>query len=99
MILDTRESTLIVTMISELSATTAAEFKARLRAAFVPGLLNIDVSLAGLSFIDSSGLGALISANRLAVERGGRFRVLSPTPPVLQVLELTRMHRILEIAP
>ena len=57
------------------------------------------MNLAGVRFLDSSGLGALISASRLVAERGGRFRLIAPTPPVLQILELTRMHRIFEIVP
>ena len=92
-------TTLVLSELPELSAATATEFKSQTREAFTPLLRDLDVNLAGVRFLDSSGLGALISACRLATERGGRFRLIAPTPPVLQILELTRMHRIFEIVP
>ena len=39
----------------------------------------------------------LISLHKTACSRQGSLRILNPTPGVLQILELTRMHRIFEI--
>ena len=49
------------------------------------------------TFVDSSGLGALISLHKHLSERDGKVRLLNPRQSVLQLLELTRMHRIFEI--
>ena len=43
------------------------------------------------------GLGALISLHKTTCTRNGLVRLLNPTPPVQQLLDLTRMHRIFEI--
>ena len=48
-------------------------------------------------FLDSSGLGALISIHKTLCSRQGVVRIVNPTPQVQQILELTRMHRIFEI--
>lgn len=95
--IETPNTTLIISGLSELTAITASELKTTVRQRFAAGLQDIDFDCTGLGFIDSSGLGTLISLQKLAVERGGKFRLLAPGPQVLQVLELTRMHRVFEI--
>ena len=90
-------TTLHVSNIHELTAGTAPDTKNQLRLQFADGLSNIDFDCSSLDFVDSSGLGALISMQKLASERGGKLRVLSPKPSVVQLLELTRLHRVFEI--
>jgi anti-sigma B factor antagonist len=92
-----KDTTLHVTEIRELTAGVAPDVKNQLRQHFKDGLINIDFDCSTLDFVDSSGLGALISMQKLANERGGKLRLLSPKPSVIQVLELTRLHRVFEI--
>ena len=92
-----KDTTLHVTDIRELTAGVAPDVKNQLRLHFVDGLINIHFDCSRLDFVDSSGLGALISMQKLANERGGKLRLLSPKPSVIQVLELTRLHRVFEI--
>jgi anti-sigma B factor antagonist len=92
-----KDTTLYVSNIHELTAGTAPETKNQLRLQFADGLIHIDFDCSSLDFVDSSGLGALISMQKLANERGGKLRLLSPKPSVVQVLELTRLHRVFEI--
>ena len=90
-------STLQVSSLKELNATNAAGFRDDIRAALAPPVTTLDVDLSATTFLDSSGLGALIALHKTMVQRGGSVRLLNPTPTVLQILELTRLHRILEI--
>lgn len=92
-----KDTTLHVTGIRELTAGVAPDMKNQLRQQFADGLIHIDFDCSSLDFVDSSGLGALISMQKLANERGGKLRLLSPKPSVIQVLELTRLHRVFEI--
>jgi len=92
-----KDITLHVTQIRELTAGVAPDVKNQLRLHFAEGIMNIDFDCSILDFVDSSGLGALISMQKLANERGGKLRLLSPKPSVIQVLELTRLHRVFEI--
>jgi anti-sigma B factor antagonist len=91
------DSTLVISEIRELTAGTSSNVKTQVRTRFLPELKNIDFDCTNLDFLDSSGLGALISIQKLATGRGGRFRLLRPKATIVQVLELTRLHRIFEI--
>ncbi|MFC3300245.1 STAS domain-containing protein [Arthrobacter agilis] len=56
---------------------------------------RIVVNLTDTTFMDSSGLGALIGCLKLARQSGGDLRIAAVQPQVNMVLELTSMHRVL----
>jgi anti-sigma B factor antagonist len=89
--------TLRISELNELGAANWNEFRDRARAAMTPKQKNIDVDLSKTLFLDSCGLGALISLHKTACSRNGAVRLLHPTPSVQQILELTRMQRLFEI--
>jgi anti-sigma B factor antagonist len=94
-----QENKLFLSGIAELSTTTAAAFREETRAALTPQTTAVDADLSETRFLDSSGLGALIALHKILVTRGGALRILRPSPLAQQILELTRLHRILEIIP
>lgn len=47
------------------------------------------VDCAGITFLDSMGLRALVAGQREAEVAGVSFALTAPSPPVLRVLELT----------
>ena len=55
------------------------------------------LDLAGVKFVDSSGLGALISCLRQANLRKGDFRLCEMSRTVRALFELMRMHRVFNI--
>ena len=57
----------------------------------------IEVDLSGTTFLDCGGLGALIALRNATRDRKGRMRLLNPTPPVEQVLNLLEAQRVFEI--
>ena len=83
--------------VKELSAANANSFRDQVRGALTQRLKHIDIDLSETMFLDSCGLGALISLHKTACTRSGAVRLLNPTPPVQQILELTRLHRVFEI--
>lgn len=54
-------------------------------------------NLNKLNFIDSSGLGVLLSILRFLNTHGGELKLSSITKPVLTSLELVSLHKIFEI--
>ncbi len=92
-----RGETVSITGLKELAAANWQSFRDQVRAALTDEQKNIEIDLSQMMFIDSCGLGALISLHKTACAREGQVRLLHPTPPVRQILELTRMHRIFEI--
>jgi anti-sigma B factor antagonist len=89
--------TLAIGGVEELSAVNATRFRDEVRGAMSDGLRNIEIDLSRAAFLDSCGLGALISLHKTACGRKGGVRLVNPARPVQQILELTRMHRIFEI--
>ncbi len=92
-----RGDTLAITGLKELAAANYQSFRDQVRGALTGDQQNIEIDLSETMFIDSCGLGALISLHKTVCARQGQVRLLHPTPPVRQILELTRMHRIFEV--
>jgi len=61
------------------------------------GQQQIVLNLAGISYIDSSGLGELVACYLTAVRRGGIIKLANAGPRVLDVLVLTRLLTIFEV--
>ena len=61
------------------------------------GRLLLD--LTGVRFIDSSGVGLLVTAQRRAAETGSQLVLAGPQPAVTRVFELTRTNRVFRIFP
>ena len=89
--------TAVVTGLEELVASNAAQVRDEIRAALPASCLCLDIDMSTLTFLDSSGLGALISLHKTLRARNGTLRLLKPAPNVRQVLELTRLQRVFEI--
>lgn len=92
-----QDTTLVLSEIAELSATTSTGIRDDARAALREEVSVIDADLSQTRFVDSSGLGALIALHKTMSARGGMVRILNPSPGVQQILELTRLHRVFEI--
>ena len=60
-------------------------------AAIAAGRPQIIIDLAGLEFIDSSGVAALVRGRRQARHAGGELLLAAPQQQVLRVLTLTRL--------
>lgn len=95
---ESRNHVLRVSGLQELNASNAAAFRDQARAALQPAHHQLDIDFSEVRFLDSSGLGAMIALHKTMVARNGHVRVVSPLAQVQQVLELTRMHRIFELA-
>ena len=89
----------VVTLPGEqLDASNAKEFKRDVAPLLEPrGKVVFD--LAGLSFVDSSGLGAFLSSLRQLNATGGDLKLCGMTKPVRALFELVRMHKIFDIYP
>jgi len=80
-----------------IDTTTIRQFRRDLEDGLAGQRLML-VDLANVRFIDSSGLGALLSAQRQLATRGGDLRLCALTPQVRTLFELVRLYRIFDIA-
>ena len=89
--------TLRIYGVKQLDAATATHFQDKVAEAMTGALRHIEVDLSRTIFLDSCGLGRLVALRKLVCGRGGTVRLLNPAPPVQQMLELTRLYRVLEV--
>jgi len=54
---------------------------------------QVHINLAGVRFIDSSGVGLMVRARKEAVQRGIQLKFADPSPAVLNVLRTLRMEQ------
>src|ERR1041385_2073176 len=89
--------TLHIPGVRELSAANANAVRDLVRAALAESQRHIEIDFSQTGQVDSCGLGALVALHKIVCGRHGSLRLLNPTPSVVQILELTRMHRLFEI--
>lgn len=80
-----------------MDAHNSAALKEQMLQLFDEGKCNLIVDLSSVRFIDSSGLGALVSGFKNASAREGNLKLCSLQPQVRSMFELTRLHRVFEI--
>lgn len=89
-----------VSEIKQLRASNSEEFRTAVLSSLTDLLSQIDIDLSNTAIVDSSGLGALITlenAVRCRSHREITVRLLNPTPSVEQILEVTRVYRLLKV--
>jgi len=80
-----------------LDAHNSEELKAEVNKVFAAGTKNIVVDLKDVRFIDSSGLGVLVSGFKNASTRQGTLKLSGLQTQVKSMFELTRLHRVFDI--
>jgi anti-sigma B factor antagonist len=59
---------------------------------------NVTVDVADVSFIDSSGLSALVWGHEQAKTVGGSFQIRRPSALLRRLLQITRLETVLAVA-
>ena len=72
----------------------AAMIKEALRECAEQGDRRVVLNLERLNFMDSSGLGSLVSGSKLLESQGGQMRIVNARGPVRNVFQITRLDRI-----
>jgi anti-sigma B factor antagonist len=82
-----------------LSIENADALRREICKTLTPEIRSIELDFADTVFVDSYGLGALVSVYRTAARRQSQVsvRIKNPAPHILQLIELTRLHRLFEI--
>ena len=60
-------------------------------------IVNFIFDFSSCSFIDSTGLGAIVSIYKKCVEKNGSLKLKSLGPEVKKLFQLTRLDRVFEI--
>jgi len=80
-----------------LDANNSEELKMELRRLFESGTKDVVIDLKEVLFIDSSGLGVLVSGYKNASVMHGTLKLSNLQFQVKSMFELTRLHRVFDI--
>jgi anti-sigma B factor antagonist len=97
--LDHDARTATVSLRGEVDVLTVDQVRVALGEALAAHPLDIVVDLTDLTFIDSTGLGALIFGFQRARDAGVRFRLAHPSRSVHQILVLSGLLEVVELMP
>jgi len=87
---------LVITIDGRIDGENPSVFKMRVHK-WLKYNSNLIIDCSQLSYIDSSGLGALLSCLRQAVKNGGDLRLAAIPTSVSMVFELTRTDKVFSI--
>ncbi|NEM91955.1 STAS domain-containing protein [Galbitalea soli] len=79
----------------KLNMVSAAQLREEVAATVAAGSSRLVVDFARVDFLDSSGLGALISGLKAARQAGGDLRLANTSDQVKLVLQLTNLEKVL----
>lgn len=86
----------VVVVRGEIDVATSPQLRTALNALVERGARDVTLEFAGVSFVDSSGLGVLVGAyKRLRDEGDGSIRIVGAQPSVRKVFEITGLEAAL----
>jgi anti-sigma B factor antagonist len=89
--------TLINTLNFRLDTTIAPDLKSELVRLNASGEKNIILNISNCDYCDSSGLSAILVANRLCEDKQGMFILTGLQTDVEQIIRLSMLHTVLTI--
>jgi len=89
----------VVTPRGVIDLATIDAFRASLDEVFAHGAVDLVLDLNEITFIDSTGLGALISARRRATAFKGSLLLACDNDVVLRLFRITGLERVFDVVP
>ena len=90
-----RNGATVLDVAGRLTAGAGAnQLRETIRALADDGEQKVLLNLAGVAFLDSTGLGSLAAASEMLRLRGGQLRIVNATGPVRHVFQITRLNKV-----
>jgi anti-sigma B factor antagonist len=90
-----------VTVIDAVGRITLGEgsstFREAVRALAAEGAKKLLLNLSEVSYIDSSGIGELVSAFTTITNHGGQLKLVGLTKRVKDLLQITKLYTVFEV--
>ncbi|PKQ17152.1 MAG: anti-sigma B factor antagonist [Actinobacteria bacterium HGW-Actinobacteria-7] len=94
---DSQGDVCTVVIKGELDVYSAPRLKEELVARLDSGCNQLVLNMEGVGFVDSSGLGVLVSALRRARERDGGVRIICTKENILKIFRITGLDKVFPI--
>lgn len=86
------------TLVEKLDASNASDLKGELLVLNKNGVNSIVIDLEGTKYCDSSGLSAILTANRLCKDSSGKFILCGLNDTIMNLIRIAQLDRVLTIA-
>ncbi|MFD1737684.1 STAS domain-containing protein [Bacillus salitolerans] len=98
--IDIKKSESINTVVvkGEIDAYTAPQLKGQLDDILLEEEIQLIIDLHGVSYIDSTGLGVLVSALKITRQTGGSLKLTGVNDRINRLLKITGLHEIMDIS-
>lgn len=98
-VIEGEKYTLLKSKVEKLDTNYAPELKSELVLINKNGIRNIIIDLSDTRYCDSSGLSAILVANRLCKGAEGTFVLTGLQDPVMKLVTISQLHTVLNITP
>jgi len=95
----TQSNVNILELKGKLDLANAATLKDQVKQLLDDGSTNVHLTMKAVDFINSSGLGALVSLMKEVRVRKGRLTLSDMVPYVNEIFEITQLSHVFEIYP
>ena len=90
-------TTLVVKLEGEIDLLCAADIRSDIdREIHLKNVRNLILDFAGVTFMDSSGIGVIIGRYKQIKARGGKTMIIRARPQVDKILELSGLKKIMD---
>ncbi len=90
---------IITTKVEKLNTSNSSSLKAELVLLGKENINKIVIDMSFTKYCDSSGLSAILIANRMCKDNGGQFYLCGLMPNVQKLIEIAQLDRVLKISP
>ncbi|MCH9816850.1 MAG: STAS domain-containing protein [Actinomycetia bacterium] len=87
----------VVAVSGELDVFTAPQLESALNDLVTAGRVEIVVDLSGVSFLDSTGLGAMVKALKWVKEQSGSLTVVAADERIVKVFKITGLDDVMSL--
>lgn len=89
----------VIEVEGEIDIYSSNQLKTTILEEIESGAKRVAVVLSNVDYMDSTGLGLLIGAYKSLREKRGSLVVVSPSPRIVRIFEVTGMNKIFDIFP
>ncbi|RMF57655.1 MAG: anti-sigma factor antagonist [Calditrichaeota bacterium] len=91
------DTIMVLSLRGRVDVTTVNELREAVKKLSEEGYKNFVFDMGRIDFIDSIGLGALVTCLRIAVKNDGDVKLAKLQGHVRAIVEITRLHKLFDI--
>lgn len=86
----------VLDVVGEIDVYTAPQFKEAVNGILAAGEKHLLINMAGVTYMDSSGFGTLLSATKRLRPEGGTVGLIKCNTAIDRILKITRLNTIFQ---